>query len=58
MQSFAKLLYALTEVLKNLHTHCEKTVHAYHRNILKIRIQNRPQRLYSLEIVISIKLIT
>ena len=30
--SFTKIIYALTEVLKNSHTHCERNRHAYHKN--------------------------
>ena len=30
--SFMKIIYALTEVLKNLHTHCERNIHVYHKN--------------------------
>ena len=30
--SFTKIIYALTEVLKNLHTRCERNIHAYYKN--------------------------
>ena len=30
--SFAKIIYALTEVLKNLRSHCERYIHAFHKN--------------------------
>ena len=39
--SFMKIIYALTEVLNNLHTYCEINIHAYHKNIYKIRIYQK-----------------
>ena len=30
--SFTKIIYGLTEVLKKLHTHCGRNIHAYHKN--------------------------
>ena len=30
--SFTKMISALTEVLNNVHTHCERNIHAYHKN--------------------------
>ena len=27
-----KIVYALTDILENLHTHCESNIHAYHKN--------------------------
>ena len=40
-QIFTNIMYALNEVLKNLHTHYERNIYVYHKKKLKIQIYHK-----------------